>query len=200
MARRIAVLAFPDFQILDVAGPLEVFAYASRLIPDADYHVELLARRPGPVRASSGLELIAARGLRQVRAGLDTLLVAGGSGSDAAVREREHVHWLRRMAPRVRRLGSVCTGAFLLAEAGLLDGRRVTTHWASIDRLKDEGDVTVRDNVRFVRDGNLVTSAGVSAGIDMALWLLGQIFDEDFAREVQHGIEYYPAPPYSAAV
>jgi len=94
----------------------------------------------------------------------------------------------------------VCTGALLLHEAGFARGRRVTTHWAFVETLRARGDVTVLERTRYVRDGNVVTSAGVSAGIDMALWVVGQIRDEEFARNVQRYIEYDPAPPYAASV
>jgi transcriptional regulator GlxA family with amidase domain len=95
---------------------------------------------------------------------------------------------------------SVCTGAFLLHRAGPAAGKRTTTHWASIDRLRDEGNVTVHERVRYVRDGNLVTSAGVAAGIDMALWIVGQIYGVEHARVTQYAMEYEPAPPYAALV
>jgi transcriptional regulator GlxA family with amidase domain len=94
----------------------------------------------------------------------------------------------------------VCTGALLLHEAGFARGRRVTTHWSFVEPLRQRGDVTVLDHVRYVRDGNVVTAAGVSAGIDMALWLVGQLHDPAFARRVQHYIEYHPSPPYAAEV
>ena len=92
---------------------------------------------------------------------------------------------------------SVCTGSFLLHAAGIARGRRLTTHWSCIDELRNRGDGDVREHVRFVVDGNVVTAAGVSAGIDMSLWVLGQLHDPAFAREVQHYIEYAPAPPYA---
>ena len=111
------------------------------------------------------------------------------------------VDWIRKVAPQVRWLTSVCTGAFLLQEAQLLEGKRVTTHWAFIEQLRQRGgNLTVLENRRFVRDGNLVTAAGVSAGIDMSLWLMGQLHGVEVARKVQRLIEYDPAPPYSADV
>jgi len=185
--RRIAVVAFPGVQILDVAGPLEVFAVAARLLADARtppieaYAVEILARDAGPFAASSGLHLVADRALRQVRGGLDTLLVAGGQGTAAAVEDPVLRAWLRRMAPRVRRLGSVCSGSFILAAAGLLDGRRATTHWAWCQELAARHPaVRVEPDPIFVRDGNVYTSAGVTAGMDLALALV----EEDHGREL----------------
>ena len=94
----------------------------------------------------------------------------------------------------------MCTGAFLLHAAGPARGKEVTTHWASIERLRAEGEVTVHESIRYVRDGNLVTAAGVSAGIDMALWVVGQIYGVDHARVTQYAMEYDPAPPYAALV
>jgi transcriptional regulator GlxA family with amidase domain len=126
------------------------------------------------------MRLVADRALRAVR-GVDTLLVAGGVGTAAALRDAELVRWIRTMAPRVRRLGSVCSGSFLLAEAGLLDGRRATTHWAWCATLAERYPaVTVASDPIFVRDGTIYTSAGVTAGMDLALALV----EEDHGREV----------------
>ena len=138
---RVAVLAFPDAQVLDVTGPLEVFARTARWLTERGlaeqpaYATELLASEAGPVRTSGGLVFTADRAFRDVEA-CETLLVAGGIGWAAAARDAELLAWLRRMAPRVRRLGSICTGSLILAAAGLLDGRRATTHWAYCDELK----------------------------------------------------------------
>lgn len=181
------MLAYPGVQVLDVMGPLEVFARTARWLRDrgrrADdaYTVEILALRRGPFRASSGLTLHADRGFAEVGRGLDTLLVAGGVGM-----ERLHAHpgirrWLRRQAGWVRRLGSVCTGAFFLAEAGLLDGHRVTTHWNDCERLaRRYPRVRVEPDRIYVREDGLSTSAGVTAGMDLALALV----EEDHGRDV----------------
>jgi transcriptional regulator GlxA family with amidase domain len=131
---------------------------------------------------------------------LDVVLVPGGQGTRAEVENPALVGWLRKVGERCQWVTSVCTGTLLLHEAGLARGRRVTTHWAFAPTLRERGDVTVLERTRYVRDGNLVTAAGVSAGIDMALWLVGQLFDPDFARGVQRAIEYDPAPPYTAEV
>src|SRR5712691_4372667 len=185
--RRISMVVYPDVQILDVTGPLEVFARTARWLMDhrrrrePAYTVELLAARRGPVRSSSGLELVVRQSCMEVRGGIDTLLVAGGIGARRAPSDRALIRWLRRIAPRVRRLASVCTGAFLLAEAGLLDGRRATTHWGSCRQLAERYPrVTVDPDLIFVRDGRVYTSAGVTAGMDLALALV----EEDHGREV----------------
>jgi len=185
--RRVAVLAFPDVQILDVVGPLTIFGDLARWLRERGwsagvrYEIELLAPRAGRFRTSCGLELVATRAARDVRGGLDTLLVAGGEGARAAMEDRALLAWLRRIAPRVRRLGSVCTGTFVLAAAGLLDGRRVTTHWASADRLRAAFPrVAVDPDPIWVKDGAVYTSAGVTAGMDLALALV----EEDCGRDV----------------
>ena len=182
------MVAFPDVQILDVTGPLEVFGCAARMLaersnaPGPAYRVEIVASRAGAVTCSSGMRIVAERGIRSVAAGVDTLLVAGGIGTAATLRDAALVRWLRALAPRVRRLGSVCSGRFLLAEAGLLDGRRATTHWAWCATLaKQYPRVTVEPDPIFVRDGNVYTSAGVTAGMDLALALV----EEDHGRDAR---------------
>jgi transcriptional regulator GlxA family with amidase domain len=183
----VALVGYPDVQLLDVAGPLEVFASTSRWLlaegrrTTPGYAVELLARAPGTVATSSGLRLVADRAYRAVRGGVDTLLVAGGPGTPAAMRDRALLAWLRRMASRVRRLGAVCTGTFVLAEAGLLDGRRATSHWNWCATLAERYPrVTVDPDPIFIRDGHVYTSAGVTAGMDLALALV----EEDYGRDV----------------
>jgi transcriptional regulator GlxA family with amidase domain len=185
-ARRIVMVAFPDVQILDVTGPLEVFGCAARLLRErhdetrSAYVVEIAASRAGVLTCSSGMQIVATRGLGALGA-VDTLLVAGGAGTAAALRDAGLVRWLRAAAPRVRRYGSVCSGSFVLAEAGLLDGRRATTHWAWCATLaKQYPKVTVAPDPIFVRDGNVYTSAGVTAGMDLALALV----EEDHGREL----------------
>lgn len=187
--RRIAVVAFPDVQVLDVVGPLEVFAIASRVLELrgqlTPYAVEVVATRAGALAASSGIGLVAARSLEQVRGGVDTLLVAGGQGTQAAMEDAVLIAALLRLAPRVRRLGSVCSGAFLLAEAGLLDGRRATTHWQWCEALRARFPrVRVDPDPIFVRDGNVYTSAGVTAGMDLALALVEEDHGRALALEV----------------
>jgi transcriptional regulator GlxA family with amidase domain len=185
------VVAFPDAQILDITGPLEVFSRAARWLRDEGlldhdaYVVELLAAKSGPLATSSGLRLMADRAIGNVRGGIDTLLVAGGRGISAALGERSIINWIRRIAPRVRRLCSVCTGAFILAEAGVLDGRSATTHWRACRTLAARYPrVTAQTDPIFVRSGNIFTSAGVTAGIDLALALV----EEDHGWRVAIGV------------
>lgn len=181
-----AVVTYEGAQTLDVVGPIEVFAAATRYLrerqPDRSpaYSVEILADRAGPVRMGSGIGLVAERSYRSVRGGIDTLIVSGGSARTASADETL-LRWLRRMEPKVHRLASVCTGAFILAAAGLLNGRRATTHWLSAGALRrDYPDITVEPDAIFVREGHIYTSAGVTSGMDLALALV----EEDFGRDV----------------
>ncbi len=181
------MLAYPGFQMLDVMGPLEVFSRTSRWLKDNGrrsddaYRLEILGLKRGPFRASSGLRVYADRGFEEAGRGIDTLLVAGGMGAERYCTHPPIQRWLWRQAGRVRRLASVCTGALLLAEAGLLKGRRATTHWGWCARLaRDYPDVRVEPDAIFVREGSIYTSAGVTAGMDLALAMV----EEDLGREV----------------
>jgi len=178
--RRVVIVAFDGIQSLDVTGPAEAFSIATRFF-GADYAIELATPDGAPARASSGLTLNADRAIDAVKGAIDTLVVAGGAGTAAAAKDERLVAWIRRTARRSRRVASVCTGAFLLAEAGLLDGRRATTHWSSCDALAERFPlVEVDPDPIFVRDGNVATSAGVTAGMDLALALI----EEDYGSEV----------------
>lgn len=181
------MLAYPDIQILDVMGPLEVFSRTSRWLKDNGkrrddaYSVEILGLKRGAFRASSGLRIFADRRYAEVGRGIDTLFIAGGKGSERYCRQPHLLRWLRRQAGWVRRLASVCTGAFFLAEAGLLKGRRATTHWASCASLARQfPDVRVEPDTIFVKEGSIYTSAGVTSGMDLALAMV----EEDLGREV----------------
>jgi transcriptional regulator GlxA family with amidase domain len=189
--RRIVLVAFPDSQILDVTGPHEVFGRTNRWLidgharPDPAYRLELVAPSHAPLLTSSGLRVVPDRTFADVHGPIDTLIVAGGRGIPAALRNRQGLRWLRRTARRARRIASVCTGSFLLAEIGLLDGRRATTHWSACDALaRRYPRVGVDPDPIFVRDGDVYTSAGVTAGMDLALALV----EEDHGREVALGV------------
>jgi transcriptional regulator GlxA family with amidase domain len=178
--RRVVIVAFPRVQTLDVHGPAEVFTTASQLSGREGYAVEVVASRAGPLPTSS-VALYPDRTLDRCRGPIDTLLVAGGRGVHAAAGDEQLLGWLRAAAKRSKRVTSVCTGAFLLARAGLLDGRRATTHWASCDELaRLHPEVEVEPDPIFVRDGDVITSAGVTAGMDLALALV----EEDLGRDV----------------
>ena len=188
--RRIVMLAFADAQILDVTGPLEVFAIATRLLEaherrDPGYQIELVAMAAGPVRMSSGLELVAQRAARDLRGPIDTLFVPGGAGTRRAALDAATIQWIQRMDARARRTAGVCSGAFLLARAGLLDGRRATTHWRNCDDLaRLFPRVTVEPDRIYVRDGRIATSAGITAGMDLALALVEDDLGGELARDV----------------
>jgi transcriptional regulator GlxA family with amidase domain len=170
--RRVVILAVPGMQSLDVSGPAEAFSVATRFY-GGQYAVAVVTPDGEPVRGTSGLTLVPDGAAEGVRGAIDTLVVAGGEGVFAAANDGALIAWLRRAARRARRTASVCTGAHLLAEAGLLDGRRATTHWAYCDRLAERYPrVTVERDPIFVRDGDIATSAGVTAGMDLALALI----------------------------
>jgi transcriptional regulator GlxA family with amidase domain len=183
MRRPVLLTGFPGAQVLDLAGPGEVFALADRLRGPA-YDVRLVAPGGRPIETSGYLTL-APHGPLPRKGDIDTLLVAGGSGVERALRDRALIGWLRRAAGRARRVTSVCNGAFLLAEAGLLDGRRATTHWAAGEELaRRYPDVKVDTDPIFVRDGDIYTSAGVTAGMDLALALVEADLGREAALEV----------------
>jgi transcriptional regulator GlxA family with amidase domain len=188
--RRVAILAFPQVQSLDVTGPLEVFDAATRLLRasasrDPGYEVLVVSRGGGPVRSTSGLALVPHAALEQVTAPLHTLIVAGGTGHRRAAEDAGTLEWIADTARRARRTASVCTGAFLLARAGLLSGRRATTHWSWAERLKhDHPDVLVDPEPIFIRDGRVWTSAGVTAGMDLALALVEEDHDRELALAI----------------
>lgn len=182
------MVCFPGAQILDVTAPLEVFSMATQALAlrgVPGYRLEVAAARRGPVVMSSGLRVMADLALGEVRGPIDTLFVAGGEGVPAALRDRRLVSFVARCASRARRVAGVCSGAFLLAEAGLLAGRRATTHWASCERLaRRYPDVQVEPDRIYVRDGEVYTSAGVTAGMDLALALLEDDQGRDLALAV----------------
>jgi transcriptional regulator GlxA family with amidase domain len=172
--RRIVFVVFPRFTALDLVGPHEVLGDAGV------YDIEIAAKVAGPVATTRGPSIVADRALQDVRGPIDTLIVVGGIGSRDAVHDEGLVRWVAHAAKRSRRVASVCTGAFVLAAAGLLDGRRATTHWASCDALaRRYPSITVEPDPIFVRDGDVWTSAGVTAGMDLALALVA----EDLGRE-----------------
>ncbi|NWG45078.1 MAG: DJ-1/PfpI family protein [Alphaproteobacteria bacterium] len=195
------LLVFPDVEELDFVGPWEVFTMSAEIhrglrtgVPEPVSH--LVGTVAGPIRCAKGMRVLPDCTLADAPP-LDVLLVPGGVGTRPLATDTEVLAWVAARAATARWVTSVCTGALVLHAAGVSAGRAVTTHWMFADTLKAKGANVVRDT-RYVRDGNLVSAAGVSAGIDMALWLIGQIYGEDHARAVQKGMEYDPAPPYGA--
>ncbi|QQP95766.1 GlxA family transcriptional regulator [Lysobacter enzymogenes] len=180
--KTVVLAALPGVQLLDVSGPLDVFAEANAQAGREVYRLRVAAAQAGPVRSSSGVRLIPDYVLgRDPDEAIDTLLVAGRPNADDAPSDRRLIEWLRQRAPKARRYGSVCSGAFLLAAAGLLDGRRAATHWAVAARLAQRyPQVRVDADAIQVRDGPVRTAAGVTAGLDLALALV----EEDLGREL----------------
>ncbi|MEI7547996.1 MAG: DJ-1/PfpI family protein, partial [Actinomycetota bacterium] len=171
MPRAVVIVAFPGVQSLDVVGPFEVFAGATQLVPEA-YTVALCATAPGPITSESGLAVTAAA-LPLPHQPIDTLVLPGGNGVHDARQDATLIDWIRTTAPRCRRVATVCTGTFLAAQAGLLDGRTVTTHWARAALLQSEFPALAVDpDPIYLRDGSVWTSAGVTAGIDLSLALV----------------------------
>ncbi|MFD0898929.1 DJ-1/PfpI family protein [Actinomadura sediminis] len=191
------LLVFEDAEELDFAGPWEVFA-ASALLRGAGDEAMLIAERDEPVRCAKGLRVVPDRTIDD-HPDLDVLLVPGGRGARVTQPENPAVtEWIVQTAERAEWVASVCTGAFLLHAAGPARGRRVATHRSWEDELERRGDVTVVRDARYVVDGNLISSQGVSAGIDLSLWLVGRLHGRDHARAVRAEIQYEPAPPYMA--
>ena len=182
--RRIVFVIFEGFESLDLAGPYEVFQNASSLT--GGYRCEIVAPAAGRVTAGSGLPVLAGSAVADVDvAGVDTLVVAGGGGVDAARHDTALTGWIAAAGCGARRVTSVCSGVFLLAAAGLIRGRRVTTHWARAEQLRREHpDLQVDCDPIFSRDGRVWTSAGVTAGMDLALALV----EEDLGRDVAHAV------------
>jgi transcriptional regulator GlxA family with amidase domain len=198
----IGILLFDGAEELDFAGPWEVFTSSSMLrerdgLP-ADT-VVTIAESTQPLRCAKGLRVLADHTVDD-HPPLDVVLVPGGMGTRREVDNPDLMSWLARTGEAATWVTSVCTGSLLLWGSGLAKGRRVATHHAFEDEFERKGDVTIVRAARWVRDGNVVTSQGVSAGIDMALWLVGQIYSPAHARATQRYIQYDPAPPYAADV
>ena len=186
--KSITIVAYEGVEIFDTAGVIEVFELVNRGlreqgISEPAYDIKLLAAEAGPFATSSGVRLVADAGWYDVDWAIDTLVVIGSTDEylNPALTDSKLIEWLKTNGRKVRRLVSVCTGVFLLAEAGLLEGRRVTTHWMDVERLRREyPGITVEPDAIYVRDGQVSTSAGISTGIDLALALV----EEDCGRKV----------------
>lgn len=193
MNKNVGILLFPQVEELDFTGPLEVFG-ALRYI-DKEWRTFTVAQSREPLKGANGLAVTPECAFDDCPP-LGVIVVPGGVGTRREVDNEALIEFVRRAARETRWVTSVCTGAFILERAGLLKGRRATTHWTSLDRLRALPAVEVVQE-RFVEDGNVITAAGVSAGIDMALYLVGVLEGTETALRVQKGIEYYPEPPYA---
>ncbi len=188
---QIAFVAYPGFTALDMIGPYEVL----RQLPGAE--VRFVWHEAGPITADSGVLVIGATHTLDETPSPDVILVPGGPATPVHARDEALLEWLRRAQRSAGWTTSVCSGSVILAAAGLLKDRRATSHWLTVPALKAFGAVPVGDE-RIVRQGNVVTSAGVSAGLDLALWLAGEIGGEGRARAIQLAIEYDPQPPFDS--
>ena len=192
MTRKLAIVIFPDFQILDATGPIAAFEIAGRLAPEA-YAMTLMAAGGGEVASSSGVRLVA-QPLDE--AAYDTLLIAGGNGSRDFEGLAPTLAWLARRAGTVRRVASICSGAYLLAEAGLLDGKRATTHWGRSDHFaRRYPKVRLEPDRIFVREGEIWTSAGITAGIDLALAMIEDDLGCGIARQTAQNLVVHQRRP-----
>src|SRR3990172_2639428 len=192
MTRTVGIVLCPDVEELDFVGPLE--ALGAMAFIDRGWQVVTIAEAGGRVRARHGLSVNVNHSFADAPP-LDVLLVPGGQGTRQEVDYPRMIDFVREAGANAQYVTSVCTGAFILHRAGFLSGRRATTHWGAIGQLRELGDVEVVDDERFVHDGNVITAAGVSAGIDMALYLASLLTDRQTAQNVQKLMEYYPQPP-----
>jgi transcriptional regulator GlxA family with amidase domain len=200
--RRIGFLIFSDYQILDLCGPFEAFYFAGRWLEllgktaEPAYQPMIISSGCEPVKSMSGLTLVAGHNYRDISDGIDTLIIAGGTGMEEACKDRELVEWVRSIAPKARRVASICTGAFILAAAGLLHRRRATTHWMFSDLLASSyPSVDVDATKVFMRDGNIYTSGGITAGIDLALALVEEDVGADVMLAVARTMVVFPRRP-----
>lgn len=190
-SRKILMIGYEDAQILDIVGPLEMFAAANILLErdghkgPPPYEIILAAEEPGALRTTGGLSLLADASYAETCDNVDTLMVSGGDGTGAVLRDKTLLASIRRHAKGARRVVSICSGAFLLAEAGLLEGRRATTHWGAVPSFrKIYPHIELEEDAIYVRDGNVWTSAGVTSGMDLALALIADDLGTDVAMEV----------------
>lgn len=202
--KKIGIFIFNDAEELDFVGPYEVFTMINEVLqyrgePDA-VKVTLISEDGKDITGKKGMRVGAHAAMTDIDK-LDVICIPGGQGARAQIKNEAVVKWVQSIAPNCEWVTSVCTGSFILAKAGLTKGKKMSTYWGAFDEFKKLGlEGELLPHVRYVRDGNVVTSAGVSAGIDMALWLTGQMFTPTFARSVQRGMQYDPAPPYQAEV
>jgi len=182
---------------LDFVGPYEAFDLSRYLLNSGK--VVTIAETMDPIVCANGMQVLPQHTFESAP-DLDVLLVPGANELEAALSSPKAIDWVRAMADKVTFTTAVCTGSLILQKAGLLNGKKATTHWMLVEELAKDSSTTVLPDMRYVRDGNIITSQGVSAGIDMSLWLLGQLHTPDHARQVRKLLQYDPAPPYLAEV
>ncbi len=202
--KTIGIFIFNDAEELDFVGPYEVFTMINEVLnyqSKADeVQVILISEDGQDITGKKGMRVGAHAAMTEISK-LDVILLPGGQGARAQLENEAVINWVQSIAPSCEWVTSVCTGSFILAKADLTKGKRISTYWGAFEEFTSLGlEGKLVSKLRYVRDGNVVTSAGVSAGIDMALWLTGQMFSPAFARLVQRGMQYDPAPPYTADV
>ncbi|WP_288900359.1 DJ-1/PfpI family protein [uncultured Sneathiella sp.] len=196
---KIGILLFDDVEELDAVGPYQVFGTARSFLPE-QFDVRFVAHRDAPVTCVNGMRLLPHSDFSSCGE-LNVLVIPGGRGTRIQSKDEELLEWIESTAEKCDWVASVCSGARITLAAGLAVGRRITTHKDVIEELRQLGTADVLDDVRFVKDGKFLHSAGISAGIDMSLWLLGELAgDPAVARKVQSHMEYFPAPPYAYEV
>jgi transcriptional regulator GlxA family with amidase domain len=189
--RNVAILIFDDVEVLDFAGPFEVFSVTRELAGESLFTVHTVGLTPGTVRARNGLKLVPEHTLESLPPP-NLLIIPGGFGTRALLNQASVIDWIRRKAPQVEIVASVCTGSLLLAKAGLLAGLTATTHYQSFDRLRGlEPTANVREDVRFTDDGHVLTAAGISAGIDLSLHLVARLHGAETAQRTARYMEYH---------
>jgi len=200
----IGILIFDGVEELDFVGPWEVWNMVNvvrryREEPDI-FRVRLINPDGQQIKAAKGMRVLADAAMSAVK-NLDIICVPGGPGVRPLLGKSDIIDWVKDISKNATWVTSVCTGAFVLSKAGLTQDKRLTTHWLAFEEFKTLGlSGNLVPEVRYVRDGNLLTAAGVSAGMDMALWLVGELFTPKFARDVQRAMQYDPAPPYAGDV
>ncbi|KIA62907.1 DJ-1/PfpI family protein [Nocardia vulneris] len=195
MTSAIGLLLFPGVEELDAVGPWEVLSVWTQYFPDDGYTVFTFAEHEGPVECAKGMR-IEAQYSYATAPRRDVLIIPGGMGTRPMLKDTVALDWVRAQRATTPLITSVCTGSLVLAAAGLLAGRPATTHWASLEHLRElDTTIAVSADERFVDDGDIITSSGVSAGIDMALHLVRRLAGAERARQVRHTIQYDPAPP-----
>jgi len=197
MSLTYGIYIYPEVASLDFVGPYEVFDLSVWLLKSG--RVVTIAETEDPITCSNGME-VKPQFTFDTAPDLDVLLVPGANSLEAALNSEKAIDWIRQQADKVQYMTAVCTGSLILQKAGLLAGKKATTHWMLTKALAEDDSITVMPDMRYVRDGNIITSQGVSAGIDMSLWLTGEIHNPAHAREVRKVLHYDPAPPYQAEI
>jgi len=191
------IYLFQQVAALDFTGPYEVFAISNLLLNGG--RVVTIAESSAPIICANGMRVMPQCTFENAPA-LDVILVPGANQLEAAVKSSKTIEWIQQQSQRVDYLTAVCTGTIILQRAGLLRGKKATTHWMLIEELRKDTTIHVMEDMRYVRDGKIITAQGISAGVDMTLWLIGEIHSPAHAREVRKILQYDPAPPYSAEV